>query len=275
MEFVPLNSGALAYMYMDIASSRLILEQGLRDRYAAEIFDRTDNAVLALFPGSSEMAIQAYARGSYPAARANFSFFFSRAWKKYRAEHGSSFWFSADNGISVALKKDQAFLGVKNRNAGGLPAEGVRAPPDPFGPYPGQVVPDGFRAYREGAALALWVDDPARNLGAVLEALSIPLQIPAESCFAALDPLEKESFSGRIRMEFSQPSQARAILALMTMARALMPRAEGGLEGTASLASLIFANPPRQDGSAINLITSPLSSGEIALLFGMFSVSSK
>ncbi|MDR0654691.1 MAG: hypothetical protein LBG22_00105, partial [Treponema sp.] len=119
MEFVPLNSGALAYMYMDIASSRLILEAsdlaGFRDKYAAEILDRTGNAVLALFPGNSEMAIQAFARGSYPAARANFSFFFSKAWKKYKSERGSSFWFSADDGISVALKKDQAFLGVKNR----------------------------------------------------------------------------------------------------------------------------------------------------------------
>lgn len=282
MEFVPLNSGALAYMYMDIASSRLILEAsdlaGFRDKHAAEILDRTDSAVLALFPGNSEMAIQAYALGSYPAGRANFSFFFSRAWKKYKSERGSSFWFSVGDGISVALKKDQAFLGVKNRNVRGLSAEEVWepwAPVDPFGPYPGRVVPDGFRAYREGAALALWVDEPARNLGAVLETLSIPLQIPAESCFVALDPLENESFSGRIRMEFSQPSQARAILVLMTMARAMMGGAEGGLEGPAALASLIFANPPRQDGSAINLITSPLGSDEIALLFKMFSVSSK
>jgi hypothetical protein len=282
MEFVPLNSGALAYMYMDIASSRPILEAsdlaGFRNKYAAEILDRTGNAVLALFPGNREMSVQASAWGSYPAGRANFSFFFSRAWKKYKSERGSSFWFSVNDGISVALKKDQAFLGVKNRNVRGLPVEEVWdpwAPVDPFGPYPGKVVPDGFRAYREGAALALWVEDPARNLGAVLATLSIPLQIPAESCFVALDPLEKGSFSGRIRMEFSQPSQARAILVLMTMARALMPGAEGGLDGTAALASLIFANPPQQDGSAINLITAPLGSDEIALLFRMFSVSSK
>jgi hypothetical protein len=282
MEFVALNPGALAYVYVDAASSRLILEAsdlaGLRDRHAAEILDRTGNAVLAVFPGNSEMAIQALAWGNYPAGRVNFSFFFSKAWKKYKSERGSSFWFSADDGISLALKKDQVFLGVKNRNVRGLSVEEVWdpwAPVDPFGPYPGRVVPDGFRAYREGAALALWVDNPAANLGAVLETLSIPLQIPAESCFVALDPLEKESFSGRIRMEFSQPSQARAILVLMTMARSLMPRTENRLEGTAALASLIFANPPQQDGSAINLITAPLGSDEIALLFRMFSVSSK
>ncbi|MDR1654730.1 MAG: hypothetical protein LBR96_01930 [Treponema sp.] len=282
MEFVPLNSGALAYVYVDMAASRLVLDAsdlaGLRDKHAAEILDRTGNAVLALFPGNSEMAIQAFAWGSYPAARANFSLFFSKAWKKYKSERGSSFWFSADDGISLALKKDRAFLGLKNRNVRGLPTEEVWepwAPIDPFGPYPGRVVPDGFRAYREGAALALWVDDPASNMGAVLEALSIPLQIPAESCFVALDPLEKEGFSGRIRMEFSQSSQARAILVLMTMARALMPGMEGRLEGTAALASLIFANPPQQEGSAINLITAPLGTDEIALLFRMFSVSSK
>jgi hypothetical protein len=76
-------------------------------------------------------------------------------------------------------------------------------------------------------------------------------------------------------MEFSQPSQARAILVLMTMAKALMSGVEGRPEGAAALASLIFANPPRQDGSVINLITAPLGPDEIALLFRTFSVSSK
>jgi hypothetical protein len=295
MEFVALNPGALAYVYADMASARPILEASnlaiIRDKHAAEILDRTGNAVLALFPGNSEMAIQALAWGKYPAGRANFSFFFSKAWKKYRSDQGSSFWFSPGAGISVALKKDQAFLGIKNRSAAGPAAD---APLDPFGPYPGLVAPDGFRAYREGAALALWIDDPAANLGAFLEALSIPLQIPAESCFAALvpqpgpalpresgllgsplAPLEKENYIGRIRMEFSQPSQARAILVLMTMAKALMPRTEGTLEGTAALASLIFANPPQQDGNAINRITAPLGRDELALIFKMFSVSSR
>jgi hypothetical protein len=278
MEFVPLNPGALVYVYADIASSRPILEAanlpGLGNRYAAEILDRSDNAALAFFPGGG-MSVQALVHGAYPASRANISFFFSRAWKKHKSERGASFWFSANDGISVALNKDQVFLGVKNRNGRGLPAEEARKPVDPFGPRSGQAVPDGFRAYREGAALALWIDDPAANLSAVLETLSIPLQIPAETCFAALDPLGDGSYSGRIRMEFAQPSQARAILVLMTMAGALMPRMESGLEGTAALASLILANPPSQDGSAVDLITAPLGPDEIALLFRPFSLSSK
>jgi hypothetical protein len=140
-------------------------------------------------------------------------------------------------------------------------------------------VPEGFAEFRRGAALALWLDDPGPPVNRFFAAQGIPLRLPAEqilvSLFACSQEGEGES-AGRkyevlIQIRTPGASQARALLSLINLTRAMIPEM-ADTEGAAPLAAVFFANPPVQEGRNLNLRTRALEGEEIALLFKLFPV---
>ncbi|GHV51750.1 hypothetical protein AGMMS49579_07730 [Spirochaetia bacterium] len=114
VEYLPLEPGALVYMFADMDEARPILNRMFTayapQPKAAEILDQTRYAVLAMFPPESGRNVQAVAWGKYPSAGAGFFFTFSKDWKKCKSITGKSYWYSDQDGLSVALNAGQAFV---------------------------------------------------------------------------------------------------------------------------------------------------------------------
>jgi hypothetical protein len=266
---IPLEAGALAYVFADVRAARPILDRvPLREtdeKQKKQVLDMTRSFAAALYPPESGRRFQLTAWGKYPGGRAGMVLGMSRDWKKMRSiPEGFPYWYSSRNGISLAMGAKQAFVSA-SRNG---------SPEDPFTAPPGIEAPEGFAEFSRASALSLWVEEGGVLIGRFLEQLQIPLQIPAERIFAAIFPLEETSrYQVLIQMRFESPSQARALAAVFSLARGLLggsPPASGG--DVQSLGALLFANPPVQDGNKLNLKTAALGETEIALLFSLFSV---
>jgi hypothetical protein len=287
----------MLYLVAEVPQARPFLDRlyikGLAEEDAARIYDRTRYAAAAVFPPDSGKRLQAVAWGNYPSFRAGLAFASAADWKKRRSAAGP-FWYSADRDISLAFNRGQAFAAIGPVADGAGITAGTPPAAGPFTRGPGIAVPEGFGAFRQGACLALWLEDPAEPLGRFLEGLRLPIRIPAEEFLASLalltPPGEAPGSAGaaavpagaagpggagprcEIRLRIRAPSEAnaRTLMTLFSTARLFIPRA--GDAGHSELLSLLFARPPEQEGPYLNLRSAPLSEEDIALLFTLFSL---
>ncbi|MDR1100089.1 MAG: hypothetical protein LBL28_06365 [Treponema sp.] len=271
--FLPLEPGASAYLLVDVPGVRPVIDQigipGMSGIQAKEILDRTWSAAAAFFPEGNERRFQAAAWGKYPEFGGRLALAAGKDWKRERSKTGGTYYHSAKDGLSVALNASQAFASGAGPGSAG----------DPFAAAPGTEAPEGFAEFRRGAVLALWLTDPAPPANRFFAALGIPLQLPAEQLFVSLLPHVPEGegtgggaeYEALIRIQTPAAGQARALLALINMARVYAPET-GEADGPAALAAALFANPPVQDGRNLNLRTAAMDPAEIALLFSVFSI---
>ncbi|MCL1837121.1 MAG: hypothetical protein FWG46_06205 [Treponema sp.] len=274
--YLPLDADASVYVTIDVVNARPVLdlmEIGAADnRQFAQMLDMTRFAAAAYFTGS-DRRFQVHALGSYPAGRAKMALGANKNWKKRRsAQSGEEYWYSAKNGLSVALEPQRAFAAVA---AAGVNQE---TPADPFYTKPGTKIPDGFAEFGRGAALAFWLENPGSIINGKLQEMGLPLEIPAEQVFVSLFP-EAESaadgteaeYTAYIRIQTFSETQARAFTGVLGFARMLFP-ADAASGGAAMLMPLLFAHPPVQDGRNLTIKTNTMTAREIALLFSLFSL---
>jgi hypothetical protein len=320
-ELLPLDSGATAYILVDVPQARPILNKvnlgGYNSAQLSGILDKTSFAAAALYPPESGRGIRAVAWGNYPSFRAGLAFGMSKEWKRQRSATGKTYWYSAGRRVSLALERNRAFAALDPAAAMSAPAvTGTAAAPTAVrevaairgaaaGPYaqePGIDIPEGFNGFREGAPLALWMENPAGLLDRFLGALRLPIRIPAEQLMAALSALpaaepaakpmagpdtdpqnSRDSGTGtlyEIRLQIKTPSEtsARTFLTLFSTARLFVFRS-GGLgemnQETLKLINILFARQAEQQGAYIILRSPPLDENDIALLFNLFSVYSQ
>jgi hypothetical protein len=274
------------YVIVDVAAARPILDlvsfdggKGmLRSGLPSAILDRTGIAVAAVYPPGTGRRFLVAAEGRFPSVRARFSFAFSSSWKKVSSPAGKRYWRSAREGLSVSLDSRSARVSDGDPYAA---AGGVK-PPDAYGPL------------RRGAALAGWIENAAVPINYFLEKLQIPLQIPAERALFgvyALPPSGPPEYVGGdaageagpgegalryeavLRIETASASQARGLIAMISLVRALLEPSGVSWPGNpANLAAALLVNPPVQEGSALILRSSGMDRESIALLFNLFSV---
>ncbi|MDR0601377.1 MAG: hypothetical protein LBG42_03275 [Treponema sp.] len=265
-EYLPLEPGAAAYIIMDVKKARPIFEginfREMNREQSRRILDMTGTAVAAVYE-EGPRRFQAVAWGKYPAFGAGLSFAFSREWKKTKSPAGPSYWRSGRAGLSIALNPSQAYV-----------SDG-----DPFARSPGTAVPKDFAEYSRGAVLACWLPEPAVPVDRFLAAVGLPLRIPAEEILLGIFPkfgadVRGPEYEALIRIETPSASQARAIAALIGMARSYLPAPDPASNAPpgAALAALLFANAPVQDGARLNIRTAPLPETEITLLLSIFSL---
>jgi hypothetical protein len=281
---IPLEPGALVYVFADVQGARPILDlvplPGLNEKRAREMLDRTRSAAAALYPAESGRRFQLTAWGSYPNTGAAVAFGADKNWKKRRSANGLPYWYSARDRLSAALSAGQAFVAASLDDT----------PLEPFSAPPGIEAPDGFAEFRRGAVLSCWLENPGALVSRVLAATGIPLQLPAERIFVSVfraarqgggEAAEAERYEALLGLQFASASQARSVLALFTLARALLPANSPAATGSSAsgpaalagpLALLLFANPPVQNGDSLTIKTAALTETEIALLFALFSV---
>ena len=275
---IPLEGGARVYVFADVKAAKPILDLvpivEMSDKQVKQMIEKTNTAVVALYPPESGRRFQVAAWGSYPSSQAGMAFGISKYWKKQRSAAGFSYWHSSAERLSIALNSKQAFVAAWTEGA----------PGDPVTAAPGVEYPEGLGEFRRGAVLSCWLEDPGPWLGLILEEAGIPLQIPAERMFlslfpaaaqsAAAQPAAGQQYEAMIRMSFSSASQARALTVLLSLARSFMPPTQAGTEAgrMSVMAAVLFANQPVQDGQYLNIKTAALTEKEIALLFDIFSV---
>ena len=285
LELYVLPAGGRAYIWIDTVEARPFLDAfsvgGLSDRDMARILDSTESAVAAVFPEGHERRFFLAATGSFPLFSANLSLTFNRNWKRQKSPNGSSYWYSQNDGIALALGSNLAL--VSNI--------------DPYTGLTSETPPPGFLEFRQGFALAGWMPNPSESVGNVITSMGVPLQIPAEDFFFAAsrlapntasadfnpsddNPTDAELWEPVFKIRTPSVSHARSLLALFSVARLFVQRGligQGAAGGSPFLspqeaATLLFANPPEQDDDFLIIRMDSLDAAHIALLFQMFSI---
>ena len=275
---IPLDSGALGYLFIDVKNSRPILQyfnfNGMDDKQFQQMLDSTQFAAAALYPPLSPRRYQLVAWGDYPSSRAKMALGASKDWKKNPSASGDWYWYSEQLRLSIAINQKQAaVLAVRKKPADASPDD---IPTDPFFTAPGVTAPKGFGEISKDAVLSGWFDSPGPVINQKLQSFGVPFEFPAERLFISLFPLDKEQqkeqrYQARLKIQLANDRQARALLTVFTLARNFLgPQTDS--DNLAVLASILFANPPVLEGKNLNISTAALSGKELALLLKMFSL---
>jgi len=260
-QYLPLEPGGYVYLIAE-QDALPVLNQfmlnNIDNKQFQQMVDQTSLAAAAVYM-TPQLQYRLIAWGSYPASRAKMAFGSSKEWKKQRsAVSGADYWHSAQSGYSVAITNKMALVAI---NAA-----------DPFSAAPGTVVPEGFTAFREGSILACWLSSPGSAINQKLGEMGIPIELPAEQLFISLFPGDDRHYEARLQIQVENASQARALAAMFVLVRNFIPPQAGTNNPASLMSSILFANPPEQDGKNLNITTAPLSAQEIALLLKMFAI---
>ena len=272
---MPLDKGAVAYVLIDVAGSRPIIDKlsyiPMADKRMQQIIDKTQTAVMAVFMPSSEETrrFQLLSWGDYPASGSSLVFGANKEWIKLRSSLTTpSYWYSEKAQMSVVVKSKQAYV----------LASMIRFPRTPIPASEGIKIPNGFSEFGKNAALSCWLSEPAPILRQKLNEMGIPLEIPAEQLFISLFPQGDQKYEAQVKISFQHNGQARIVTNLLYIARRnYVPpvkdaNSSSDQNNAAMMSSLLFANPVVQDGNSLFLKSPPLSVDDIALLFSAFSL---
>ena len=263
---LPLEPGGYVYLLAEkdaLPILNQIMFNNIDNKQFQQMIDLTRFAAAAVYvtpnegTGKSTSRYRLAAWGNYPASRAKMALGSSKEWKKRRSPvSGGDYWYSTQSGYAVAITAGVALAATA--------AKGGDEAPDPFSAAPGTALPEGFAAFREGSVLSCWLDNPGPTISQKLGEMGLPLEIPAQQIFVSLIPAEEQSYAAHLQIQLANASQARALTMMLALARNFIPSQTG--------LGILFANPPVQDGSNLNITTAPLSAREIALLLKSFSL---
>jgi hypothetical protein len=264
-EFRALPRGGAVYLFADARRAGPLVSAlplpPWNNRQAEKMLRLTDKAAAVFFPGGKDFFAAAW--GAYPRLRVNIALALSAGWKKRKSPAGGWYWHSASHGLSVS--PGSALTLISSGDPLALaPEEGGSA---------ASLVPERFAAFRSGAALSGWVASPEERAAAVLSALGLPLQIPAQELSFALFGKDG-GWELALLLKTASPSQARALSALLSLARTFAAPSPVDGRPPEDALSLLFANPPVQDGPFLTLRSGPLAPAQITLLFRAFSLHS-
>ena len=272
-EFTLLPEGGNVYLWVNAEEGRPLLDLfspiDLNNRDVAQVIDRTDRLVAALYPGNGERRFFLAATGNFPQSRANFSFALNRDWRRQNSPSGGSYWYFRPEDIAIAINPDL----VRVSDA------------DPIAHFTAQSPPRGFIEFQEGLALAGWMPSSMEFINSFLSNLGVPLQIPAEDFFFGAaqpftDPEDADYWELVFRIRTPSETHARSLVTLFSVARLFvmsgMVPSEGFIGGTSinprEFASLLFAYLPELNGDFLTIRSNHITIAQMALLFGMFPV---
>ena len=292
---VPLDPGAVVYVFADVKNARSILErvaaQEMDQKQTRQLLDRTDSVAAAIYPTDSGRLFQMTAWGNFPSGSAGIALGMNKDWKKIRSVQGHSYWYSRTNQMSVAVKTKQAYVAAYSGDT----------PSDPVSAVPPLQLPPGFHDLKRGSIVFCWFENPGVMINRIFQVMELPLQLPAEQMFISLfasgsnsendgkrgserndeSAIESQGtnpqYQAIVRIETPSESQARAIVTLISMARLFSSNISDAKSRPENdilplLVSFFFANAPVQEGRDIIIKTAQLSENEITLLLEYFSL---
>ena len=268
--FVPLEPGAAVYIFAEVKNVQPIIDninfKELENKQVKTMLDLTDYAAVAVFPGQDSKVFQVSAQGEYPVFKAKIGLGVNKDWKKIRSKISRAvYWYSEKNGLSLTVNQRQAMVYASVGNV----------PIDPYSASAGTElkIPDGFSEFRNDAVLSCWLENADVIINQKLSEMGIPLEIPAEMLFLSLFPADSQCYEATLRLQFDNASQAMAFAMLFSLARNFFtPETDSRIPaaGYDVMASVLFANPPVQNGNNLDIKSNGLSAAEIALLLNNF-----
>ena len=270
LQFLPLESGAAAYVFADAQNARSIIDllpfEELKNKQTKQLIDRTGYFTAALFPPESGKRFQLAAWGNYPGFGAGFAFTFDRNWKKQRSSAGGSYWYSQANKLSISINSKQALAAsslttqpfdiLASLNQGGV------------------KIPEGFNEFRSlhgrnasgktGADFSCWLENPGDSVSEMLNKAGLPIRFPIQELFFNLNSVSDGKYEAVIRFQFDSATQARGTASILNLASAF------GFSDLNFLAFLLMSNPSVQNGSSLDFFSDPLDEQDIITLFNFF-----
>ncbi|MDR2595725.1 MAG: hypothetical protein LBC76_00240 [Treponema sp.] len=258
---LPLAKGASVYIIANARQAHPIIELlpivELNNKQTRQMLEKTDSFAAAVFPQTSVQKIQIAANGNYPGL-SGLAFTFNKNWKKQRVKSGGSYWYSAANGLSIAMNTNQAFV-VSSVD---------KTPVDPVTSESGVTMPEGFYEFSRGYPVSCWLEDTAPLLSRIFSEKEIPIQLNVQYVFINLYPADsfdlQNQYEALIRLRFENALQSRGMAAIFNLAAGLMPN------DNSTLASIFFANPAVQNGRSLDIKTKRLTEKDITLLLETF-----
>jgi hypothetical protein len=274
---IPLEPGASAYILTDVQNTKPFLDAP--DKYLQQIVDATHYAAMAFYPQEDKRRYHLAAWGNYPSSRAKMALGANKDWKKLRSGvTKSEYWHSEKDQLSVAMTSNQVFVSAAK----------AKEPVDPFPAGSETALPEGFNEFRRGAVFSCWLENPSTLIGQKMAEMGSTFTIPAEQVFFSIFPVSAQTdpdggpqYESVLKIHFSSETQATLIVPILSFARGYFslladpPDADKG-EGISgiftTLVSLLFSNPPVQEGKSLIIKTNALDSENVSLLFKSFSL---
>jgi len=254
--FVSLDRDALVYALVDTKIMRPIIDiipvNQLKSWQAAQIINRTEIALAALFTNDTERYFQVVGFGSYPVLVMNVALAIDKNWK-YTFSGDDHYWYSDTSKLSVSLESEEVNIVAWRRTR-----------VNPAYEEPGVKMPEGFVAFRhrsgEAAPLSLWLENRDFILDRMLYGEGITVNLPIERLYLNLYQVENNEFKIELML------QAESLFFPEDFAFNI---SEAG-EPDSVLKTLFFANPPILNDRDIEFQAVIVSDEEIASLLKIF-----
>jgi len=258
---LPLSKGASVYVIANVKQARPIIEllpiKELNSKQTRQMLEKTDYFTAAIFPQTNVRKMQIAANGNY-SGLSGLAFTFNKNWKKQRSDSGGSYWYSAADGLSVAVNSNQAF------------AVSSAVPVDPVTSAGGITMPEGFYEFSRGYPVSCWLEDTDALINRIFNEKEIPIQLTVQYVFINLYPTDsydsQNNYEALIRLQFENALQSRGMAAIFNLAAGLMSNDDS------TLASVFFANPAVPNGRNLDIKTKRISEKDITLLLETFLI---
>jgi len=255
--FVSLDKDAFVYALVDTKIMRPIIDiipvNQLKSWEAAQIIDRTEIALAAIFTNDTGRYFQVVGFGSYPVLVMNVALAIDKNWK-YTFSGDDHYWYSDTNKLSVSLDSEEVNIVAWRRTR-----------LNPAYEEPGVKMPEGFVAFRhrsgEPAPLSLWMDNHDSILDRMLSGEGIVKNLPIERLYLNLYHVEDKVFSTDIMLQVKNSPFTEEFK------MSVLP---GFAEYDSALKKLFLANPPIQNDHNVEFPPAILSEEEIVSLLRIF-----
>jgi len=260
--FIPLDKNAFAYVLTDTKIMRPIIDiipvNQLKSWQAAQVIDRTEIAISALFSSDTGRFFQIAGFGSYPNLIVNVALAIDKNWR-YAFSEKDHYWYSDKDRLSVSLSSDEVYI-----------AGWRRTRVNPVYEEPGVKMPEGFIAFRhrsgESAPLSLWLENRDSILDRMFNGEGIKINIPIERLYLNLYHVENSVFKADLML------QAKNLLPQESVVMSLSSGSEEPLnsESNSVLKTLFFVNSHVLNDRNVEFQSVILSEEEIASLLKVF-----
>jgi hypothetical protein len=229
----------------------LIPEQ-FNSKQTAAFMKQTDWAIFGLYrvaregKESAAQSVFLITRGHYPAFSYNAGFALSPGWKSAVID-GRKGW--QQGAAALSIEKNRAYIRL-----GDIPvadAASRDAPNEELGAFfAGAKYASAAQPDEPPVVFASFI--PSSEAAGFIRSTGIPLDITLENITLELAADGAASYRSALKLKTKSPSEAKALSAILSLARALIGnRAAPGLN--AALAGLLFENPPMLDGNTITV----------------------
>jgi hypothetical protein len=250
-----LPPGAVMYgfagvRYMGDLIESLMSEQ-FNNKQTAAFIKKTESAVFGLYRTvqvegkTAAQSVFLITEGNYPASSYNFGLALSPKWKSAVID-GKKWW--QQGTTALLFEKTRAYIRLGDSS---IPPTGSSSSNNEEISVLFDKARISLNAGSDDSPIvfASFISSPETS--GLIRRMGIPLDIALENITLEVSVDEAVSYRSTLRLKAKSPSEAKALLAILSLARTIIGKRVEPSANEALIAELIFGNPPMLDGSTI------------------------